>query len=226
MVQSILSQFNLELFLKIIPQLIDGSVMTIKITVFSIIIGLFLGTILGMGRISHNVIYRYFSSFYIEFVRGTPLLVQIMIIYFGLPSFGINLSAYAAGILALGLNSGAYVGEIIKAGILSVHVGQMEAARSLGMNYTKAMRYIILPQAFRNVLPAIGNEFILLLKDSSLLSTIAIIELTRVGKQIYSSTYNAWTPLLGVALFYLIMTLPLSKLVQYIENRWKIDRNS
>jgi polar amino acid transport system permease protein len=141
-----------------------------------------------------------------------------MIVYYGLPAIGINLPPEPAGILALTLNSGAYIAEIIRAGIQSVPKGQMEAA-SLGMSYFQAMRYVIFPQAFRNILPALGNEFIALLKDSSLLSVIAIAELTRVGKQIYSTTFNAWTPLLGVAMFYLLMTLPLSRLVNYAQKR-------
>ncbi|MBP2172139.1 amino acid ABC transporter permease [Methanococcus voltae] len=217
--------FDVDLFIAIVPRLIDGSLMTLKITVLSIILGIILGVFVGVGRISSNFLYRGFSAIYVELIRGTPMLVQIMIIYFGLPDLGINLDAFVAGVLALGLNSGAYIAEIIKAGILSVHHGQMEAARSLGMNYFQSMRYIILPQAFRNVLPALGNEFIILLKDSSLLSVIAIVELLRVGDQVRGATYNAWTPLLGVALFYLLMTIPLSRIVLFIEKRWKIDRN-
>ncbi len=214
-----ISQFDPKLFVKILPQLAEGAWVTIKITTVSIMIGLVIGVIMGLGRVSKNPIYKGFSTVYVEFIRGTPLLVQIMLVYYGIPALGINLPPYPAGILALSINSGAYIAEIVKAGIQSVHKGQMEAARSLGMTYLQAMRYVILPQAFRNVLPAIGNEFIALLKDSSLVSVIAIVELTRVGKQIYSMTFNAWTPLLGVALFYLLMTLPLSRLVQHAEKR-------
>ena len=214
-----ISQFDPQLFIKILPQLAEGAWVTIKITTISITIGLVIGVIMGLGRVSKNSIYKGFSTVYVEFIRGTPLLVQIMLVYYGIPALGINLPPYPAGILALSINSGAYIAEIVKAGIQSVHKGQMEAARSLGMTYLQAMRYVILPQAFRNVLPAIGNEFIALLKDSSLVSVIAIVELTRVGKQINSMTFNAWTPLLGVALFYLLMTLPLSRLVQHAEKR-------
>ena len=214
-----ISQFDPKLFIEILPQLAEGAWVTLKITSISIFIGLMIGIVAGMGRISSNYIFRWISSFYVEFIRGTPLLVQIMLVYYGIPALGINLPPYPAGIAALSINSGAYIAEIIKAGIQSVHRGQMEAARSLGMTYLQAMRYVIFPQAFRNVLPALGNEFIALLKDSSLVSVIAIVELTRVGKQIYSMTFNAWTPLLGVALFYLLMTLPLSRLVKYAEER-------
>jgi polar amino acid transport system permease protein len=214
-----ISQFDPQLFVKILPSLAYGAYITVKLTSISILLGLILGTFLGMGRISKNPLFFSISTSYVEFIRGTPLLVQIMIVYYGLPAIGLNLPAEPAGILALTLNSGAYIAEIIRAGIQSVPKGQMEAARSLGMTYLQSMRYIIFPQAFRNVLPALGNEFIALLKDSSLLSVIAIAELTRVGKQIYSTTFNAWTPLLGVALFYLMMTLPLSRLVNYAQRR-------
>ena len=214
-----ISQFDPQLFVKILPSLAYGAYITVKLTSISIILGLVLGTILGMGRISKNSLFFSVSTSYVEFIRGTPLLVQIMIVYYGLPAIGLNLPAEPAGILALTLNSGAYIAEIIRAGIQSVPKGQMEAARSLGMTYLQSMRYVVFPQAFRNVLPALGNEFIALLKDSSLLSVIAIAELTRVGKQIYSTTFNAWTPLLGVALFYLMMTLPLSRLVNYVQRR-------
>jgi len=214
-----ISQFDPELFIKILPNLAYGAFVTLKITSISTLFGLIFGTILGLGRISKNPLLFGFSTAYVEFIRGTPLLVQIMIVYYGLPAIGINLPPEPAGILALTLNSGAYIAEIIRAGIQSVPKGQMEAARSLGMSYFQAMRYVIFPQAFRNILPALGNEFIALLKDSSLLSVIAIAELTRVGKQIYSTTFNAWTPLLGVAMFYLLMTIPLSRLVNYAQKR-------
>ncbi len=214
-----ISQFDPQLFVQILPALAYGAYITLKLTTLSIFFGLLLGTVLGMFRISRNPILFSFSTAYVEFIRGTPLLVQIMIVYYGLPEIGIKLPPEVAGILALSLNSGAYIAEIIRAGIQSVPKGQMEAARSLGMTYLQAMRYVVLPQAFRNILPALGNEFIALLKDSSLLSVIAIAELTRVGKQIYSTTFNAWTPLLGVALFYLMMTLPLSRLVNYAQKR-------
>jgi len=214
-----ISQFDPELFIKILPNLAYGAFVTLKITSISTLFGLIFGTILGLGRISKNPLLFGFSTAYVEFIRGTPLLVQIMIVYYGLPAIGINLPPEPAGILALTLNSGAYIAEIIRAGIQSVPKGQMEAARSLGMSYFQAMRYVIFPQAFRNILPALGNEFIALLKDSSLPSVIAIAELTRVGKQIYSTTFNAWTPLLGVAMFYLLMTIPLSRLVNYAQKR-------
>ncbi len=214
-----IGQFDLELFVRILPDLAYGALITLKFTTFSTLLGLVIGTVMGIFRIVRNIILNAIAIAYVEVIRGTPLLVQIMIVYYGLPAAGINLPPDIAGIIALGINSGAYIAEVIRAGILSVPKGQMEAARSLGMTYLQAMRYVVLPQAFRNILPALGNEFIALLKDSSLLSVIAIAELTRTGMQIYAVTFNAWTPLLGVAMFYLMMTLPLSKLVNYMQRR-------
>jgi polar amino acid transport system permease protein len=146
-----------------------------------------------------------------------------MIVYYGLPNLGINLGQMTSGIVALSLNSGAYVAEIFKAGIKSIKKGQTEASFSLGMTYGQTMRFVILPQAVRNILPALGNEFIALIKDSSLVSVIAIEELLRRGMIVYSRTYNAWTPLIGVAIIYLCMTIPLSRMVAFVEKRWEIN---
>ncbi len=214
-----INQFDVDLFIKILPDLAFGAVVTLKLTLISIVFGLIIGSIAGLGRVSKNKLFFGLSTAYVEVIRGTPLLVQILIVYFGLPAIGINLQPEPAGIIALSICSGAYIAEIVRAGIESIPIGQMEAARSLGMSYLQAMRYVILPQAFRNVLPALGNEFIALLKDSSLLSVISIVELTRVGRQIVNTTFNAWTPFLGVALFYLLMTIPLSRLVAYSQKR-------
>ncbi len=214
-----IGQFDFNLFIKILPDLARGAIVTLKFSFLSIIFGLIIGTIFGVCRIVKNPILPKIATAYVELIRGTPLLVQIMIVYYGLPAAGINLPPEVAGVLALSINSGAYIAEIIRAGIQSVPKGQMDAARSLGMTYFQAMRHVVLPQAFRNILPALGNEFIALIKDSSLLSVIAIAELTRTGMQIYAVTFNAWTPLLGVAMFYLMMTLPLSKLVDHFQRR-------
>ncbi len=214
-----INQFDIDLFIRILPDLAFGAMVTLKLTLLSILFGLIIGTIAGLGRVSKNIIPFALSTAYVEVIRGTPLLVQILIVYFGLPAIGINLQPEPAGIIALSICSGAYIAEIVRAGIESIPLGQMEAARSLGMTYFQAMRYVILPQAFRNILPALGNEFIALLKDSSLLSVISIVELTRVGRQIVNTTFNAWTPFLGVALFYLMMTIPLSRLVAYSQRK-------
>jgi len=165
------------------------------------------------------VIFRTIAGAYIELIRGTPLLVQIFIVYFGLPALGMNLDPFIAGMIAMGINSGAYVGEIVRGGIESIAKGQMEAARSLGLTYWQAMRYIILPQAIVRILPALGNEFIALLKDSSLVSTIAIAELTRTGQIIITRTFKSFEIWSGVALFYFVMTYAISRIVKYSEKR-------
>lgn len=215
--------FRPDLFVDIIPELLQGARVTVELTVVSVAIGTLIGLVVGVCRVSHLKILNVPAALYVEILRGTPLLVQVMIVYYGLPNMGVNLGQMPSGILALSLNSGAYVAEIFKAGIKSIKKGQSEASSSLGMTYGQTMRFVILPQAVRNILPALGNEFIALIKDSSLVSVIAIEELLRRGMIVYSRTYNAWTPLLGVALFYLCMTIPLSRIVAYVEKRWEIN---
>lgn len=216
-------KINFDLIIDSLPFLLQGAVTTIIITIFSLLLGLILGLFLGMGRIAKNPLIRIPASAYVQFVRGTPLLVQIFILYFGLPSaFNINLNPWLAGILALGLNSGAYVAEIVRSGIQSIESGQMEAARSLGLTHGMAMQFIILPQALRRILPPIGNEFILLLKDSSLVSTIALPELMFNGVFIAGRTYDYFSMYIGVALIYLVLTWVASRFMGYIERRFAI----
>jgi len=157
----------------------------------------------------------------VEVIRGTPLLMQLLIIYYALPSFGINLGAITAAIVGLSINSAAYTGEIFRGGIQSIEKGQMEAARSLGMSYFQAMRYVILPQAFRRILPPLTNEFVSMLKESSLASTLAVTELLRAGREIVAWKANVFSPFLGVTLIYLLMTLPLTRLSIWMEKRLK-----
>lgn len=213
---------QLEFFFRILPELLKGASLTVQLTAFALTFGTIIGLFTGMARISSYKIFHIPSTIYVEFIRGTPLLVQIMIVYYGLPSLGFNFDQFTSGVIALSINCGAYVGEIFKAGIKSIKKGQSEAAISLGLNYFQKMRHVILPQATRNILPALGNEFIILIKDSSLVSVIAISELLRRGMIIYSRTFDAWTPLLGVAFVYLCMTIPLSRVVGLLEKRWDI----
>lgn len=216
-------KLDLQLIINYLPFLAKGAITTVTITIFSLILGLIIGLFMGMGRISKNPLLRIPATIYVQFVRGTPMLVQIFILYFGLPSaFNINLNPYAAGILALGINSGAYIAEIVRGGIQSIDRGQMEAARSLGMSYSMAMKHVILPQAFRRILPPLGNEFIILLKDSSLVSTIALPELLFNGKLIAARTYDYFSMYIGVALIYLLLTWLASQLMSYIERRFAI----
>ncbi len=205
------------------PYLLAGAWMTVKITSLSVAVGIIIGIFGGLMRVSKNPILYWISTVYVEIIRGTPLLVQIFIVYFGLPSLGLKLTPYLSAVAALGINSGAYVSEIVRGGIQSISRGQMEAARSLGMSYVQAMRYVILPQALVRILPPLGNEFIALLKDSSLVSTIAIAELTRVGQQIITRTFQSFEIWTGVALFYFVMTFIMSRIVRFLESRLAIN---
>ena len=211
--------FDIAALYKAIPALFWGATVTLRVTVLSIVIGLLIGIVAGLARVWPNTFLRTVSAAYIELVRGTPLLVQIFLVYFGLPALGLNLDPFVAGIIAMGVNSGAYVGEIVRGGIESIAQGQMEAALSLGMTWWQAMYYVILPQAFVRILPPLGNEFIALLKDSSLVSTIAIAELTRTGQIIITRTFKSFEIWSGVALFYFIMTYAISRVVKYSEKR-------
>jgi len=213
--------FNYSVIKDALPFLLKGAVITIKFSFIAEFFGIILGLILALMKTSKIRLLKYPSIAYIEFFRGTPLLMQIMFAYYALPYIGINLSGFFAGLLALSLNSAAYIAEIFRAGIESIEKGQIEASRSLGMNFFKTMRYIILPQAFRRVTPPLTNDFIILIKDSSLLSVIAIPELLRKAREVATWKVNpsAYT---AAALIYLLITLPLSQLVNYLERRYKI----
>lgn len=193
--------------------------MTLKLSFFGVLLGTALGIAFALLRISSFWLLRVIASAYIEIIRGTPMLVQIVIIYFGLTEFGINLSPFMSGIVALTINSAAYMAEVFRAGISAIDKGQMEAARSLGLSRGQAMRYIIIPQAFRNMLPAIGNEFIVIIKDSSLVSTIGIAEIMNNAETIQSVTFRPLEPLLVAAGIYFVMTFTLSKLLGALERK-------
>jgi polar amino acid transport system permease protein len=199
--------------------LLTGLLLTLEISVLSIILGIIIGLITGLARLSSSPAPKWLAIGYIELIRGTPLLVQIYIFYFFVGQV-FRLSSFMAGVLALSFFAGAYIAEIIRAGIQSIHRGQMEAARSLGMNYPLAMRYIILPQAFKRILPPLAGQFISLIKDSSLVGVIALVELTRAGREIGTSTFNYFEVFFTVAALYLILTFSLSMIVQFLERRF------
>jgi polar amino acid transport system permease protein len=216
--------FKLSIFLETFPLLLGGAWVTLYISLISSSIGVALGLFMGMARVSRFRAVRAIATVYTEMIRGTPLLMQLIILYYGLPSVGINLEAIVAGIIGLSANSAAYVGEIFRAGIQSVGRGQMEAARAGGLTHLQAMRYVVLPQAFRMVLPPLTNEFVTMLKDSSLVSTLAIAELLRTGREVVAWKVNVFSPFAGVTLLYLAMTLPLTHLARYLERRIDPDR--
>ncbi len=210
--------FNFAIGLKVLPSLLKGVIFTIEFSFAAEFFGIIIGLITALMRIGKFRISRYLAISYIDVFRGTPLLMQIIIVYYALPYVGINLNEYVAGIVALSFNSGAYVAEIFRAGIESIEKGQIEAARSLGMSYLKSMRYVILPQAIRRVIPPLTNEFIALIKDSSLLSVIAVSELLRAAREGMTWQANP-TPFTLAAILYLMMTLPLTRLVSLLERK-------
>lgn len=216
----------------IFPKLLKGATITIQITTIAIIAGVILGIFLALGKLSNKKILRIPATMYIEFFRGTPLFVQVLLVYFGIPgllleTFGmrLNFSAITAGMVVCSINSAAYVAEIFRAGIQSIDRGQMEASRSLGMTHRQAMRYIILPQAFKRILPPLGNEFIVLIKETSILAVIGVEELTRTGQLHVAVTFKTFSTYFGVALTYLAMTLVISRLVSLMERRLGVSDN-
>lgn len=217
----------------VMPALLKGAGMTVQITAFSVFFGLILGLIVCLSRMSKRKWLNLPALAYIDVVRGTPLMVQIMMIYFGVPGLisaivgePMPISALVAGIIACSINSGAYVAEIIRGGIQSVDSGQMEAARSLGMSHVQSMTYVVLPQAFRNIVPPMGNEFIVLLKDSSLLSIIGVNELMLNGQLYAASSYAHFPAYLAIALVYLVMTFTISRIFGVIERRMQVSDRS
>lgn len=232
----------MDVVLKTYPRLLEGALITLEVTLLSVAIGCIIGLVMGLLRLSGIKPLRIIARAYIDFFRGTPLLVQIFIIYFGLPipqwiregqsflmaRFDVPdfisshmLPVLLAGVIACGLNSGAYIAEIVRAGVQSIERGQVEAARSLGMTSGQAMRYVVLPQALKRMIPPLGNEFIAMLKDTSLLSVIGLAELMRQGQLLVGHYYVAFPIYITVAFIYLAMTFSFSRLVDYTERRLK-----
>lgn len=213
--------------------LTNGLKVTLEITVFAVLIGIALGFLIAIVRSTYDKLekpksfsMKYFllsilniiCKIYLTVIRGTPVVVQLMLIYFGIFS-SVDVSKVLVAIMAFGLNSAAYVAEIFRSGIMSIDNGQFEAGRSLGFNYAQTMLYIIMPQAFKNVLPALGNEFIVLVKETSVSGYIALQDLTKGGDIIRSRTFDAMMPLLAVAAIYLVMVVIFTKLVNMLERR-------
>jgi len=198
--------------------LLTGLYMTIKLSIVAIFFAIIIGVLTGVARISSNPALKKLAITYIELIRGTPLLVQIFIFYFFIGTV-FHLSRFTAGTAALAVFTGAYIAEIVRAGIQSIPKGQMEASRSLGMNYFQAMRHIIMPQALKRTLPPMAGQFISLIKDSSLVSVIAITDLTKSGREIVTSTFSPFEVWFSVALLYLVLTSSLSFFVQILERR-------
>jgi His/Glu/Gln/Arg/opine family amino acid ABC transporter permease subunit len=214
--------FEWDIFVATLPALARGAATTAELAAASILLGLVIGVAGGLARVSGLRALNLAAIAYTTLMRGIPLLVTLLFLYYGLPSLGLLLEAKTVAIVALSITNGAYVTEIVRAGILSVDRGQMRAARSLGMGWALAMRRIVLPQALRRVLPPIGNEAITLLKNTALVSVIAIPDLLRAGTDVMTWQANTFSPFAGVALMYLMMTLPLVLLVARLEARWRV----
>jgi arginine/lysine/histidine/glutamine transport system substrate-binding/permease protein len=212
-----------SVILQSLPILLQGALITLLLTIFSITIGLVGGSLIGILRLSRIEIVRWLTRAYVDFLRGTPLLVQIFMIYFGIPAiaqelgFTFSFNQFAAAVIALSLNSAAYIAEIVRAGIQSIEPGQTEASQSLGLDAVQTMRYVIFPQALQRMLPPLGNEFISLLKDTSLVAVIGFEELFRKGQLIVSQNYRAFEIYAAVALVYLCLTLISSHFFNKLE---------
>lgn len=212
-----------KFLLKYYPFYIEGIKITLLLALLTIIFGTLLGLVICIFKISKYKILRAIASIYIEIIRGTPLLVQLIIIHYG---FRINITEITSATVALSINSAAYIAEIIRAGIVSVNKGQMEAARSLGMNHFQSMKLIIIPQAVKNILPALANEFVVLIKESAIVSYIGLADIMYKANQIRSLTYLTLEPLLVAALIYFVITFTISKFIHYFERKLNKDNDS
>lgn len=208
-----------QLIFNWLPEMYRGAAATIYISFFSLILALSIGLLISLLRLSHISAVRFIAIAYVDIIRGTPALLQIMAIYFGLPFFGIRIPAILAGILALGINSGAYIAEMIRGGLESIDKGQMEAARGLGMSYASAMRRIIIPQIFQIIIPPITGEYNTLVKGSSLLSVISIAELTRVGQRMLGVSFKPVESLVPIAILYFVINWIITRSTGKLEHK-------
>ena len=215
-----------ELFAQTYPRLLQGLWMTIELTQVSLLIAAVLGLLFGLLSVSRTTFLRGISRVYIDIIRGTPLIVQVFFIYFGIPSaLNMRLDAFIAGVIALSLNAGAYTAEIVRGGIQSIDKGQMEAARSLGLPYTMAMRRVVLPQAIKTMIPAIVNQCIITLKDSSLVSVIGLAELTQTGRLIIANNFESLKMWIIIGVMYFIPIMILSKVSSHIERKMSYGKS-
>ncbi len=217
-------EFNFDVIWASIPILLTGVKLTIFITAVGLLVGFVLGTTSGLMKISRNLLIRKLAGAYIESIRGTPIMVQVMFIYFGLPlALGMRIPPVVAGITAIGINSGAYIAEIVRGAFQSIERGQTEAGRSIGLTHFQTMYYVIWPQAFKRMIPPLGNQFIISLKDTSLLVVVGVGELTRTGQEIIAANFRAFEIWLTVAVMYFIMTMSIAKVLNVIERRLEIS---
>lgn len=208
----------MELIIKYWPLFLEGATTTVILSFFSVIVGVGCGTLMALARLSSNKFLSKAAKVYIDIIRGTPLLVQLYLVYFGLATV-LDLNDFVSGVIAVSVNTTAYIAEIIRSGIQSVDKGQMEAARSMGMPKQMAMRQIILPQAMKNILPAIGNEFATLIKETSIVSLIGIHDLMYSSDTVRGATFTVFIPLLMTAFLYFVMTTTITFFMDKLERK-------
>lgn len=213
--------FRIDILFNALPLLAEGLVATIIISLTSFCVALLIGVLVGIARAESSMARRLLGP-YVEVFRGTPLLIQLFFIYYGLPSIGLNMNNYTAGVIGLGLNGGAYISEIVRGALYSVEKGQQDAAAALGFSWCQTMIHVILPQTIRVVLPPLVNSFSSLLKDSSLVSILAITELTRVSQLIYTRTFRAFEVYLAVGAIYFGMIYSVSFISRFLEEQFQI----
>ncbi len=215
--------FKVSVMWESVPILLTGMKLTIIITVLGLVSGFILGTVFGLMKISRNLFFRKLGGFYVESIRGTPLMVQVMFIYFGLPlAIGMRVPPMLAGVTAIGVNSGAYIAEIVRGAFQSIERGQTEAGRSIGLTHLQTLYYVIWPQALKRMIPPLGNQFIISLKDTSLLVVVGVGELTRTGQEIIAANFRAFEVWLTVAVMYFVMTMSIAKVLNVIERKLEI----
>lgn len=212
----------MELIIKYWPLFLEGATTTVLLSFFSVIVGVGCGTLMALARLSTNKFLSKAAKVYIDIIRGTPLLVQLYLVYFGLATV-FDLNDFVSGVIAVSVNTTAYIAEIIRSGIQSVDKGQMEAARSMGMPKRMAMRQIILPQAMKNILPAIGNEFATLIKETSIVSLIGIHDLMYSSDTVRGATFTVFIPLLMTAFLYFVMTTTIAFFMDKLERKLQVS---
>ena len=217
--------FDTTVFWDTFPMLMRGLKLTIEITIGGLFFGFLLGSAAGLMKLSRNFFTRKIAGVYVEAIRGTPMLVQAMFLYYGVPmAIGMRIPPMTAGIVIIAVNSGAYIAEIVRGAVQSIHKGQFEAGRSIGLTNAQTMRFIIWPQALKRMIPPLGNQFIISLKDTSLLMVIGVGELMRTGQEITSVNFRAFEVYLSVACVYLVMTLSIAFAMRRIEKKLNTSR--
>jgi His/Glu/Gln/Arg/opine family amino acid ABC transporter permease subunit len=199
---------------------VSGLGYTLLISLFAVLLGLVIGIIMALGKLSKNKVIHTIAGVYVDIIRGTPTMVQLLIIYFIIFA-NVNIAKWIVGVIAFGINSGAYIAEIVRGGILSVNIGQTEAGRSLGMTHRQTMVHIIMPQAMKNILPALGNEFVVLIKETAVIGMIANIDLVGAARKVQSLTYDYFVPLISIAVIYYVVIKIISTFLNRLEAKMR-----